>query len=232
MAYRFTYVLLAAFAIFGMCGILAAQEAALPDTRSPDLVSERIVRQRLARQQWQSAGRRVPAANSAALRARAVQQKLQMRSERALSSAVIPGTWSSLGPKPLPSDASGTGLQDYGFVSGRATAVAIDPNDLSGNTVFAGGAYGGVWKSTNAGTLSTNSSSVSWIPLTDAQATLAIGSIAVQPQVSNPNSVSSIVLVGTGETDSSADSYYGLGTLRSANGGQTWTLISQDSTGT
>jgi hypothetical protein len=37
MAYRFTYVLLAAFAIFGMCGILAAQEAALPDTRSPDL---------------------------------------------------------------------------------------------------------------------------------------------------------------------------------------------------
>lgn len=232
MAHRFTCALLATVAIFGASGILPAQETTLTDGRSPDLISKRIARQRLARQQWQSAGRRVPAANSAALRARAVQQKLQMRSERALSSAVIPGTWSSLGPKPLPSDASGTGLQDYGFVSGRATAVAIDPNDLSGNTVFAGGAYGGVWKSTNAGTLSTNSSSVSWIPLTDAQATLAIGSIAVQPQVSNPNSVSSIVLVGTGETDSSADSYYGLGILRSANGGQTWTLISQDSTGT
>ena len=142
------------------------------------------------------------------------------------------GAWTSLGPKPLPSDASGTGLQDYGFVSGRATAVAIDPNDLSGNTVFVGGAYGGIWKSSNAGTLSTNSSSVSWTPLTDAQATLAIGSIAVQPQPSNPNSASSIVLAGTGETDSSSDSYYGLGILRSVNGGQTWTLISQDSTGT
>jgi hypothetical protein len=67
--------------------------------------------------------------------------------------------------------------------------------------------------------------------LTDTQATLAIGSIAVQPQLSNPNSASSIVLVGTGETDSSADSYYGLGILRSINGGQTWALISQDSTG-
>ncbi|HEX3105887.1 MAG TPA: hypothetical protein VHQ22_15695 [Terriglobales bacterium] len=232
MAYRFTYVLLAAFAIFGMCGILAAQEAALPDTRSPDLVSERIVRQREARQQWQSAGRRVPGANSAALRARAIQQKLQMRSARALNSAVIPGTWSSLGPKPLPSDASGTGLQDYGFISGRATAVAIDPNDLSGNTVFAGGAYGGVWKSLNAGALSANPSSVSWTPVSDTEATLAIGAIAVQPQLSNPNPFNSVVLAGTGETDSSADSYYGLGILRSFNGGQTWTLISQDSTGT
>jgi hypothetical protein len=231
MAHRFICALLAAVAIFGTSGTFAAQEIPPPDTRSPDLVSERIARQRLARQHWQSAGRRVPGANSAALRARAIQQKLQMRSARPVSSVVIPGTWTSLGPKPLPSDASGTGLQDYGFVSGRATAVAIDPNDLSGNTVFAGGAYGGVWKSTNAGTLSTNSSSVSWIPLTDTQATLAIGSIAVQPQLSNPNSASSIVLVGTGETDSSADSYYGLGILRSVNGGQTWALISHDSTG-
>ena len=40
------------------------------------------------------------------------------------------------------------------------------------------------------------------------------------------------MLVGTGETNSSADSYYGLGILRSADAGGTWTLISQDSTGT
>jgi hypothetical protein len=232
MADRFSCVLLAAVAIFGTYGILPAQETTLPETRSPDVISERIFLQRMAQQRWQSAGRRIPGANSAALRARAMQQKLQMRSTRALSSAIIAGAWTSLGPKPLPSDASGTGLQDYGFVSGRATAVAIDPNDPSGNTVFAGGAYAGIWKSTNAGTLSTNSSSVSWTPLTDTQATLAIGSIAVQPQLSNPNPVTSVILAGTGETDSSADSYYGLGILRSANGGQTWTLISQDSTGT
>jgi hypothetical protein len=108
--------------------------------------------------------------------------------------------------------------------------VAIDPNDPSGNTVFAGGAYAGVWKSTNAGTLSPDASTVVWTPLTDAQPTLAIGSIAVQPQLSNPNPANSIVLAGTGETDSSSDSYYGLGILRSTNGGLTWSLISQDTT--
>jgi hypothetical protein len=233
MAYRFTYGLLVAVTTLGMSGILPAQQAVQPDSGTADVISERSIRERvLSRQLWQSAGRRVPGANSAALRARAIQQKLQTRLARAPSSAIIPGTWTSLGPRPLPSDASGTGLQDYGFVSGRATAVAIDPNDPSGNTVFAGGAYGGIWKSTNAGTLSANSSSVSWSPLTDNQATLAIGSIAVQPQLSNPNPANSIVLAGTGETDSSADSYYGLGILRSADGGQTWTLISQDSSGT
>ena len=41
-----------------------------------------------------------------------------------------------------------------------------------------------------------------------------------------------MVLVGTGETDSSADSYYGLGILRSPDAGNTWTLTTQDSTGT
>jgi hypothetical protein len=233
MADRFAYALLVTVASFGVCGILPAQEAAQRDSVRPDVSSERSITERaLSRQQWQLAGRRVPGANSAALRSHAIQQKLHMRSARVLSSAIIAGAWTSLGPKPLSSDASGTGLQDYGFVSGRATAIAIDLNDLSGNTVFAGGAYGGIWKSNNAGTLSTNSSSVSWTPLTDTQPTLAIGSISIQPQLSNPNSATSIVLAGTGETDSSADSYYGLGILRSTNGGQTWTLISQDSTGT
>ena len=61
--------------------------------------------------------------------------------------------WTPLGPAPLASDASGLGVQDYGPVAGRATAVAIDPADASGNTVYVGGAYGGVWKSTNAGTI-------------------------------------------------------------------------------
>jgi hypothetical protein len=233
MAFRPTYGLLTAAAIIAMSGTLPAQQGTQPDSGTPDVISERNIRERmLSREKWQSAGRRVPGGNSAALRARAIQQKLQMRSASSFNFAATAGTWASLGPQPLPSDASGPGLQDYGFVSGRATAVAIDPNDPSGNTVFAGGAHGGIWKSINAGTLSTNSSSVTWLPLTDNQATLAIGSIAVQPQVSNPNPATSVLLAGTGETDSSTDSYYGLGILRSANGGQNWTLISKDSTGT
>ncbi len=187
-----------------------------------------------AREHWQMSGRRIPGANSATLRHRAIQQKIQMRTARAMtsSSAVVSGAWTSIGPLPLPSDASGIGLQDYNWVSGRATTVAIDPNDASGNTVYAGGAYAGVWKSSNAGTLSPNSASVNWTSLTDDQPTLAIGAIAIQPQLTNPDPSHSVVLAGTGETDSSGDSYYGLGILRSADGGQTWALISQNSTGT
>ena len=173
----------------------------------------------------------------ATLRHRALVQKLEMRGMRQpvataeqASSQLSSAGWTSLGPSSLVSDASGVGQQDYGWVSGRATAVAIDPADATGNTVYVGAAYGGVWKSTNAA--SRDPSIVSWIPLTDAQATLAVGAVAVQPQLSNANPAGSVVLVGTGEANSSTDSYYGLGILRSANAGQSWTLISSDSTGT
>jgi hypothetical protein len=59
-----------------------------------------------------------------------------------------------------------------------------------------------------------------------------VGSIAIQPQLSNPNPANSVILVGTGETNSSGDSYYGLGILRSANAGTGWNLITQDASGT
>ncbi len=179
-------------------------------------------------ERWQISGRYIRGAVSAALRAKAINGKFHLRGMQPLSPSNS-GRWVSLGPRPLPSDSSGIGLQDYGFISGRSTAIAIDPNDPSGNTVFVAGAYAGIWKSTNAA--SPDPSSVAWTPLTDNQATLAIGSIAVQPQLSNPNPANSVVLAGTGETDSSTDSYYGLGILRSADGGLTWTLISQDVSG-
>ena len=185
-----------------------------------------------ARERWYAVGR--TGQGTADLRWRAIQQKLRLRSTSRAATAFAtfgPG-WNSLGPLPLPSDASGAGVQDYGWVSGRVTAVAIDANDASGNTVFVGGAYGGVWKSTNAGALSTNPAAVTWTPLTDDQLTLAIGAIAVQPQGTSPDPNKSIVLVGTGETNSSADSYYGLGILRSTDGGSHWALISQDASGT
>src|SRR5258708_37980932 len=187
------------------------------------------------RERWQLTGRSASGDKAEALRNRAIQQKLRMRAASVANaaSATGSGAWSSLGPSPLPSDASGIGLQDYGWVSGRATAVAIDPNDPSGNTVYAGGAYGGVWKSSDGGTLSPNPVSVNWIPLTDSQATLAIGAIAVQPQLANPDPTRSVVLAGTGESNSSADSYYGLGILRSQDGGASWApIIFQDVTQT
>jgi hypothetical protein len=105
-------------------------------------------------------GRLVQGKSSAELRQRAYQAKLQMRAQHAsvlaraapasaqIVSSSVP--WVPLGPIPLASDASGNGTQDYRQVSGRATAIAIDPADLTGNTIYIGGAQSGVWKSTNA----------------------------------------------------------------------------------
>jgi hypothetical protein len=186
-----------------------------------------------AREQWFMRGRSVPNGEpAAALRFRAFQQKLQLRRRQFAARAVtavphvLTSGWISLGPAPLASDA-GTG-QNYGWVSGRATAVAIDPADATGNTVYVGGAQGGVWKSTNG--LSTNAASVVWTPVLDYESTLAVGAIAIQPGNANPTQ--SVILVGTGEPNSSADSYYGLGILRSADGGASWNLIPSDASGT
>jgi hypothetical protein len=174
----------------------------------------------------------LPGESAALLRYRAYQQKLRLRSQfKSNSKAVADGSaganWISVGPSPMVSAAYPGSPQDYGFVSGRATAIAIDPADSSGNTVFIGGAHGGVWKSINAA--SPTPSSVTWWPLADFAPTLSVGAIAIQPGNSNPNS--SVILVGTGEPDDSADSYYGLGILRSADGGATWSLIQGDSAG-
>jgi hypothetical protein len=185
---------------------------------------------------WNQRGRSVPPGESAAaLRLRAYRQKMAWRAQRAAttqlqqsldgppapsSSASSSTMWTPLGPAPLASDATGSGEQNYNWVSGRATSVVIDPADTTGNTVLLGGAYGGLWKSTNAGSLSPDPSpgpaSVVWLPLLDDQPTLAVGAIALQP------GNSSVILVGTGETNNSADSYYGLGILLSTDGGSTW----------
>lgn len=183
------------------------------------------------RAEWFLRGRVAPGKSPADLRHRAYEAKMQSRAARRaaahsahtdLQPSPSSGSWTPLGPVPLASDASGSGFQDYHQVSGRATAVAIDPADPSGNTIYIGGAQGGVWKSTNAATSIANN--VTWAALTDDQATLSIGSIVIQP--GNLDVTNSIVLAGTGEADNSADSYFGLGILRSADSGKTWTLIS------
>jgi hypothetical protein len=188
-----------------------------------DLVKERG--------EWFLRGRLVPGKSAAELRHHAYQSKMQARAARlARAGTAHPnsqppassGAWAPLGPVPLASNASGSSSgQDYHQVSGRATAVAIDPADPTGNTLYIGGAQGGVWKSTNAATSTANN--VTWTALTDDQATLSIGSIAIQP---GNSAATSVVLVGTGEADNSADSYFGLGILRFSASENTWTLVS------
>jgi predicted small lipoprotein YifL len=140
------------------------------------------------------------------------------------NTASLTAAWQAIGPSSVLSPT-------FGNLTGRITAIAPDPNDASGNTVYLGTTGGGVWKSINAaGPLA----AVSFTPLTDTLPvfsgntsmvpSLSIGAVAVQPSV-NP-----IVLAGTGDPNDATDSYYGEGLLRSADNGLTWTLIqnSQD----
>jgi hypothetical protein len=113
------------------------------------------------------------------------------------------GAWQLIGPGALGN------AYDGGTVSGRIASIAADPKDA--NTLYISAAGGGVWKTTNGGT--------SWSPLTDDQAVLAMGSIAVDP------TNSSIIYAGTGEPNFSGDSFYGYGILKSTDGGATWTNV-------
>ena len=218
---------------FPIVSTLQAQGArqTMPERAIPDSDRDHVKE----RNEWFYRGRVVRGKPSAELRRGAYQAKLRLRAQRAAALAAYPngqislssGSWTPLGPVPLASDASGNGTQDYRQVAGRATAVAIDPADPTGNTVYVGGAQSGIWKSTNAASPTANN--VTWTPVTDGQATLSIGAIAIQPGNTDPDK--SVVLAATGEADSSGDSYFGLGILRSTNAGNTWSLVSTANNG-
>ena len=129
--------------------------------------------------------------------------------------ALAQNSWTPLGPQPTAK------TMFYGNVSGRVTALAVDPCDATGNTVYAGGADGGVWASFNA----LSGAAVTWEPLTDGQASLATGALALVSascQMVGGHMQSSEILVGTGESNYALDNIYGAGVLRSTDGGQTW----------
>jgi hypothetical protein len=124
---------------------------------STGMVSETDKENTRLREQRFRRGRKAPIGESSAeLRYRAHRQKINLRMLRARRLSAL-GTspsslgpavsWVPLGPAPLASDATGQGFQDYGLVAGRASAVVVDPADATGNTVYVGGAYGGVWRS-------------------------------------------------------------------------------------
>jgi hypothetical protein len=115
----------------------------------------------------------------------------------------------------------------YGLVTGRVTAVALDPADATGNHVYVGTTGGGVWAASNAA--ASDPASIAFTPLTDqvnalggaVNASISVGALTVQP------GGASVILAGTGDPNDALDSYYGAGILRSTDGGTTWSLIQE-----
>jgi hypothetical protein len=96
---------------------------------------------------------------------------------------------------------AGAGFRD---VSGRTTALAVD-----GSSYYAGTADGGVWKSTDRG--------ATWRSIWDGMPTLSIGALLVTSDHA--------LWVGTGEANTSSDSYAGIGVFRSTDGGRSFAKV-------
>ncbi|HKR05823.1 MAG TPA: T9SS type A sorting domain-containing protein [Bacteroidia bacterium] len=115
-------------------------------------------------------------------------------------------SWQSIGPN---------------NVGGRTISIAIDPVDT--NIIWLGSASGGLWKSTVGG-IGTNA----WQYISTGFPVLGVATIAINPQNTNE------MYIGTGETYDYGTSENGIvirttrgsngiGILKSADGGVTWT---------
>ncbi len=164
-----------------------------------------------------------PSAATAFATARAQNATLAAARAQALAAsptlAPLSAPWTPAGPTAIQS------LQ-FGAISGRVTALALDPTDISGNTLFVGTAGGGLWKSTDA---AGPTAQITFTPLTDtlpafspsadsaATPSLSIGALLALP--------GGLLLAGTGDPNDADDSFYGTGLLRSTDAGLTWSLI-------
>ena len=172
----------------------------------------------LAERGWAQGSRRLRAAG---LRADAARPQTQ---------TAATATWQPLGPTAVLTP-------NYGLVTGRISALALDPSDSTGNCLYVGTTGGGVWLAQNAATAS--ASAVVFTPLTDSvaalsgaqDASISIGALTVQPgTVTNCGAGANgggVILAGTGDPNDALDSYYGAGILRSTDGGNSWSLIAQ-----
>lgn len=138
-------------------------------------------------------------------RSKAIQQMEQQEAQRptkySLSASggvgpTVGPSWLELGPNPIPDGQT----SPVNPVSGRVSAIAVDPTDP--NKVYVGAAQGGVYRSLDGG--------ATWTPIFDNAQTLAIGSLTLDA----PNGR---LWVGTGEANGSLDSFAGVGLYRIEN---------------
>lgn len=190
-----------------------AARNSLQQLRVPPRVLEA---QRFLKERGWTPGHRLPARASAWRR---VSPTLATAAVNAQTTGTA-STWQPLGPTAVQTP-------NFGLVTGRISALALDPSDTTGNRLYAGTTGGGVWIANNAAT--STPSSIVFNPLTDnlaalggvSDASISIGAVTVQPGGTG------VILAGTGDPNDVLDSYYGAGILRSTDGGNSWSLIQQ-----
>jgi photosystem II stability/assembly factor-like uncharacterized protein len=130
-------------------------------------------------------------------------QRFEWSQERQLTGIADP--WRQIGPH---------------NIGGRTLAVAVNPKNT--RTIYAGSASGGLWRSFSQG-----KGARAWEQMRTGFPVLAVSSIAVMPNDSN------VMLIGTGEVYNQFSSIggvsirttrgsYGIGILRTDDGGVTW----------
>lgn len=95
-----------------------------------------------------------------------------------------------------------------GNVGGRTRGIWIDPDDVSGKTVFAGAVGGGMWKTDDAGN--------SWENLTNELPILSVSTVV------GSQANTDVLYMGTGEGFGRLGNIQGTGIWRSDNKGQDW----------
>lgn len=118
--------------------------------------------------------------------------------ERARGPELSSYTWTSVGPEPIP---NGQTTTISTAVSGRTISIAIHPTDP--NKLYVGTAFGGLYRSLDGG--------ATWRAMMDSAQSLAIGAVTIDPVTPTT------VWVGTGEGNSSLDSFAGVGLYRILN---------------
>ena len=96
-------------------------------------------------------------------------------------------------------------------VGGRTRGIWVDPSDPTYQTLFAGSAGGGVWKTSDGG--------YTWENLTQELPNLATATIAGSR--ANPD----VIYIGTGEGFGTSRNILGSGLWKSTDKGETWTQL-------
>lgn len=124
-----------------------------------------------------------------------LQKLIENHSNR--SSMMIGGDWTPVGSSDVPGNGGG---------AGRLNCITFHPTNPS--IIWVGAPAGGLWKTIDGG--------LTWTTNTDHLPTLGVNDIAIDPTNTN------IMYIGTGDQD--ASDTYGVGVLKSIDGGVTWNI--------